>query len=639
MRLKYLFLLLSLVVVMLLIAACGAQPEESTGAEAETAAEEPAEAEVAEPAATEAVAEEAAVEATEEAMAEEEAATEATEEAMAEAEAATTRGRDGTLTILYWQAASLANPYLAGGTKDIHAGSLVLEPLANYDDTGQLVPTLAQEIPTLENGGVSEDLTSITWKLKEGILWSDGTPLTAADAVFTWEYCTHAETGCAQATFYENVQMVEAVDDLTIKVTFDSPIPYPYNAFVSAQSPILQKAQFENCVGAAAQQCSEQNLMPVGTGPFKIVDFKVNDVVTYQANENYRDPNKPYFAEVIFKGGGDAAAAARAVLETGEADYAWNLQVEPQILSQMEAAGNGKVVAAFATNVERILINYTNPDPALGDQRSEWTEEDPNPHPFLTDPVVQQALSMAVDRNAIATQLYGAAGQPACNILPAPAEYASTANEACLIQDIEGANALLEEAGIVDSDGDGIREKDGVPLRILYSTSTNSVRQKTQELIKQWWSQIGVETELKNVDAAVFFGGDPNSPDTYGKFYTDVLMFTNGASGVDPQVYMSNWLCSEISSSQNNWLGNNVERWCNPEYDTLFEQLTQTPVGPERAEIVKQLNDMVVQPPAANIPLVWRGSVSAHVNSLQGVRMNAWDTEEWNIADWSRTSE
>jgi peptide/nickel transport system substrate-binding protein len=262
----------------------------------------------------------------------------------------------------------------------------------------------------------------------------------------------------------------------------------------------------------------------------------------------------------------------------------------------------------------------------------------------MTDPVVQKAMSMAIDRNSIATQLYGFAGKATCNVLPAPANYASTSNNDCLVQDIDGANALLDEAGIVDSDGDGVREKDGVPLSVIYQTSTNSVRQKTQALIKQWWEQIGIEVELKNIDAAVFFGGDPNSPDTYGKFYTDVEMYTNGSSGTDPQSYLSSWLTSEISNSSNNWLGNNVPRWYNEDYDALFEELTITPVGARREEIAKELNDLMVIPdiengrPAAMIPLVHRGSVSAHVNTLLGVRINAWDTEMWNIADWTRAS-
>ncbi|RME65902.1 MAG: peptide ABC transporter substrate-binding protein, partial [Caldilineae bacterium] len=493
-----------------------------------------------------------------------------------EAAPATGRGAGGTLTILYWQAASLPGPYLSGGTKDIDAGALVLEPLAAFDENGEMVLRLAAEIPTVENGGVAEDLTSITWKLKEGLLWSDGTPVTAEDVVFTYEYCSTPETGCSQADQFTNIDSVEALDDTTVRINFSGPTPYPYLPFVGYTEPIIQKAQFKDCVGAAAQTCTEQNLNPIGTGPYKIREFRVNDVVIYDINENYREPDKPYFSEVIFKGGGDAAAAARAVLETGEADYAWNLQVEPQILQSMEAAGLGTVVAAYATNVERLMVNQTNPDPALGDMRSVGVHVvgDPNycpeqfegycntnNHPFLTDLNVVKALSMAIDRNTIAEQLYGFAGRPTCNVLPAPPAYASPNNDWCLTQDIDGANKLLDDAGIVDTDGDGIREKDGVPLKILYQTSTNSVRQKTQALIKQWWSEIGVETELRNIDAAVFFGGDPNSPDTYGKFYADIEMYTNGATGVDSQIYMSNWLCEAVSGPWNNFLGNNVPRW------------------------------------------------------------------------------
>lgn len=542
-------------------------------------------------------------------------------------------GDEKVLNILYWQAASIANTYLSGGSKDIDAAALVLEPLANYDENGELVPTLAAEIPTLENGGVAEDLTSITWTLKEGVVWSDGTPLTAEDAVFSWEYCTDEDTGCSWLTAYNGVENVEAVDELTIKVTYDSPKPFPYEAFVSSISPIIQKAQFAECVGAAAQTCSEENLNPIGTGPYKIVDFKVNDVVTYEPNELFRN-GRPYFDRVVFKGGGDAVGAARAVLETGEADYAWNLQVEPEVLNEMEAAGLGTVVAAYGTSVERLLINQTNPDSDLGDNRSVWMPDGENAHPFLVGTVVPQAMSMAIDRTILAEQLYGAGGQPTCNVLPGPPRFASSNNDGCLAQDIEGANALLDEAGIVDTDDDGIREYEGVPLSITYQTSTNSVRQKTQVLIKQWFSEIGIETELLNHDAGVFFGGDPNSPDTYGKFYTDIQMYTNGGTGTDPQTYMSNWRSSDISGPNNNFLGNNVPRWENADYDAVFQQLTET-AGDERADLAIQLNDLLVQNYVL-IPLVHRGSVSAHANTLQGVRMNAWDSEMWNVAEWSR---
>jgi peptide/nickel transport system substrate-binding protein len=546
------------------------------------------------------------------------------------------RGTSGTLTVLYWQAASTMNPYLSGGTKDIEAGSLVLEPLARYDESGNMVPWLVDEIPTVENGGVSEDLTSITWKLKDGILWSDGTPLTAADVAFTGEYCLNPEMGCNAASAFTDVTSVEALDDLTVKITFAVPKPFPYGPFVGAVSPIVQKAQFENCQGAAAQECTEQNFNPIGTGPFVVTEFRANDVVTLKANENYRDPNKPFFAELIFKGGGDAASAARAVLETGEADYAWNLQVEPEILRAMEAAGLGKVLSGYGTSVERLELNLTNPDPALGENRSEYMDGN-NPHPFLSDVNVRKALSLAIDRNIIVQVGYGQAGQPGCNILPAPAIYVSTANDACLVQDLVEANRLLDEAGWVVG-ADGIRAKDGVRLSILYQTSTNSVRQGTQALVKQMWEAIGVETELRNIDSAVFFGGDPASPDTYGKFYADIEMFTNNFDGTDPERYMAQWGCSEISGAVNQWLGNNIDRFCDPAYDALITQFAETADLAGRAELAKQMNDMLVQNYII-IPLVHRGDVSASVNTLLGVRFNVWDSELWNVADWSRAGQ
>jgi peptide/nickel transport system substrate-binding protein len=548
------------------------------------------------------------------------------------------RGVGGTLNILYWQAVSTLNAYLSGGTKDIEAASLITEPLARYDETGRMVPWLAAEIPTVENGGVSEDFTSITWKLKEGVLWSDGTPFTAEDVAFSWEYCVDPEMGCNALSWFTDVEMVEAVDDLTAKITFSVPKPFPYGPFVGAEAPIVQKAQFQDCMGARAQECTEQNFAPVGTGPYKVVEFRANDVVIYEINEYYRDPNKPYFSEVVFKGGGDAASAARAVLETGEVDYAWNVQVEKQILEQMAAAGKGQVVSSYATGVERLMINFTNPDPALGDKRSEWTLDDPNPHPFLTDYNVRRALSLAIDRSVIAEQLYGAAGKPTCNVIPAPEIYVSTANDECLVQDMDEANRLLDEAGWLPG-ADGVRQKDGVRLSILYQTSTNSLRQSTQALIKQWWEEIGVESELRNIDAGVFFGGDPASPDTYGKFYADIQMYTNDYSGTDPESYLANWRCEEeISRAENQWLGNNIPRWCNRDYEALVEQMSQTADLEERAALTKQMNDMLMQE-YVMIPLIHRGSPSAHANSLRGVKMNAWDSELWNIADWTRAEE
>ncbi len=543
------------------------------------------------------------------------------------------RGTDGQLNILYWQAPSILNPYLSGGTKDIDASSLIVEPLAHYDEDGNIVPALVTEVPTVANGGISADLTSITWNLAPGIVWSDGSPFTSADVVFSADYCMHPEGGCNASPNFTDVVSVEALDELTVKITFGVPKPYPYGPFVGSTSPVIQKAQFENCMGAKAPECTEQNFGTIGTGPFKVTEFKANDVVLYEANDKYRDPAKPAFSTALIKGGGDAVSAARAVLETGEFDYAWNLQVEPEILNTMAAAGKGKVISAFGTSVERLMVQLTNPDPALGDKRAVHMGGK-NKHPFLSDPAVRRALSLAIDREILVEAGYGAAGQVTCNVLPAPAIYASTANDWCKTQDVDAANKLLDDAGWARG-SDGVRAKDGVKLSILFQTSTNSVRQGTQALIKQMWQAIGVETELRNISASVFFGGDQSSPDTFQKFFSDIEMYTNNFNGTDPEKYMASWTCKEMPSPDNQWIGSNMPRYCDPKYDELAANLAVTASLEERAIIAKRMNDMLMEA-GAIIPLIHRGAVAAHANSLGGVKQNVWDATPWNIQDWHR---
>jgi peptide/nickel transport system substrate-binding protein len=542
------------------------------------------------------------------------------------------RGADGNVNVLYWQAPSILNPYLSSGTKDVETASLILEGLAGFNEKGEVIARLAEDIPTVANGGITEDLTQITWKLKPGLLWSDGTPVTSADAKFTYEYCTHPEGGCAQAARYEGISSIETPDELTIVIKFAAPKPNPYTAFVGGTSPILQAAQFANCLGAAASTCTEQNFKPIGTGPFVVTDFKVNDVVTLAANPNYRDPAKPAFATMTVKGGGDAAAAARAVLETGEFDYAWNTQINPEQQAQMAAAGKGVLLNGFGTLVERIEMNMTNPSPDLPEGERSTTK---HPHPFLTDINVRKALSMAIDRQILVDIGYGAAGRPTCNLVPAPELFASP-NTDCIAQDMEGAKALLESSGWVDSDGDGVREKDGMRLKLVYQTSTNPVRQDFQAVIKDWWTELGAEVELKNIDASVFFGGDAGSPDTFQKFYADVEMYANNFDGTDPEPYLAQYKCDKIPGPENQWQGENINRFCDPAYDALVDELSKTSDMAKRGEIAIRLNEMLTKDSYVVVPLVDRGRLSAASNTLGGVVLNTWDTELWNAQDWFR---
>ncbi len=197
--------------------------------------------------------------------------------------------------------------------------------------------------------------------------------------------------------------------------------------------------------------------------------------------------------------------------------------------------------------------------------------------------------------------------------MPAPALYASD-NTACLTQDLDGAKALLDDAGWVDSDGDGVRDKDGVKLSILYQTSTNAVRQDFQALIKDWWSQIGVETELRNLDASVFFGGDPGSPDTFQKFYADVEMYANTFNGTDPAAYLAAYRCG---ASQSHPASGRVKTSTASVIQHMTRCSTSWPTGDldKRGEIARKMNDMVPKTHTI-VPLVNRARVRRMQHSL-----------------------
>ena len=543
------------------------------------------------------------------------------------------RGADGQLKILYWQAPSTLNPYLSSGTKDLEPSSLVIEPLAGFDEQGAVFPRLAADIPSVENNGISADLKTVTWRLKPDLQWSDGSAVTSEDVKFTAEYCMNPDGGCAQLGRYQGIARIETPDPLTVVIHFTDPRPNPFTAFTGAQSPILQKAQFAHCMGAAASGCTQQNFAPIGTGPFRVTEFRTNDAVTLEMNPHYRDPAKPAFASVTIKGGGDAAGAARAVLETGEYDYAWNTQVPPDQLQAMQTAGKGQIVTAFGTLVERVEINLSDPSPALPQAERATMKHQ---HPILSDLRVRQALSMALDRELLAEIGYGPSGRATCNLVPAPVAYASE-NSACLAQDIAGARALLDQAGW-QTGPDGIREKDGKPLHLLFQTSANPIRQDYQALIKQWWQDIGVSTELKVVDPAIFFGADANAPDNFIRFNADVEMFANNFDGTDPEPYLARYTCDKAPGPDSQWQGENINRYCNAEFDRLLAQLGRTSGIAARGQIAKRLNDMLTKDGMVLLPLVDRGRVSAHSNTLHGVVMNAWDSELWNIADWSRAA-
>jgi peptide/nickel transport system substrate-binding protein len=545
------------------------------------------------------------------------------------------RGAGDDLKILYWQAPTILNSHLATGTKDNDAARLVTEPLASYGPDAKPLPNgLAAEIPTVANGGISSDLTTVTWKLRQGVKWSDGSAFTADDVAFTFSLMSDPKTAVSTSDSTEGVKSVVAKDANTVVVTYNAPNPNFYQWGVGTCCYILQKKQFEAYQGEKLKD-APGNLKPIGTGPYVVDTFKSGDVVTYKMNDQFRDPNKPYFKTVTFKGGGDAPSAARAVFQTGDIDYGWNLQVEAGILKPMaDTSTKGKLLTVYGSSVERLLLNFADPNPSLGDKRGEPDTK----HPFFNGPdgkTVRQALAMATDRKTVAQQIYGdgLSGKPGCNIVTGVPDYESTATtEFCSKFDTTAAAKMLDDAGW-KLGSDGVRAKGGIKLNIVYQTTVNTVRQKTQDIMKQNWEKAGFKVELKAVPADVFFTN--TSPDGANHFWADVEMFTNN-SDPDFTNYLNGWTSKQATGKANSWNAANYNRYQNPQYDTIIDQLRAEKEPAKRAALFKQANDILILD-VVIIPLVTRTQVTSGMsNTLKNVTPTGWDSEMYAIQDWAK---
>jgi peptide/nickel transport system substrate-binding protein len=537
----------------------------------------------------------------------------------------TRAGGGGPLRILYWQASTLLNPHFAVGTTNQDASRVFYEPLAGWAADGTLHPILAAEIPSIENRGLREDGREVVWKLKRGVKWHDGQDFSADDVVFNWEYGKNPAVAGVSSGSYRDIN-VEKVDDYTVKVQFQRPTPFWADAFVASRGMIIPKHLFKDFNGANARD-APTNIRAVGTSPYRFVSFAPGDTLRAERNPNYHIPNRPFFDTLEVKGGGDAVSAARAVLQTGDYDYAWNLQVEDEILKRLEAAGRGRVNIVEGGNIEFVQLNATDPNREVDGERAHISTQ----HPAFRDPAVRQAMALLIDRNALEQFIYGRGGPATANFLNNPPRFRS--ENMRWEFSIQKANEVLDAAGWVRG-RDGIRAKDGVRLRFVYQTSVNAPRQRTQAIYKQAAQRAGIDLELKSVTASVFFSADVANPDTYTKFFADVQMYTTTMTQADPQLFMNQYVSWEVSAKANNWQGRNIVRWRSEEYDRIFREAENELDPVKRAALFIRMNDLVV---GSNhiIPLVRRPLVSASLNNIRHV-LSAWDNTFWLLGSWYR---
>jgi len=547
-----------------------------------------------------------------------------------------------TLTALHPQSPEILNIHLTNNIKDFEPARIVYEPLAAFDKNGVLQPILAEEIPSVENGGLAKDGKSVVWKLRKDVLWSDGQPFTAADVAFTFEYITEPLVKSPSKVNYSLVQEVQALDDFTARVTFSEVNPAWYVPFVGTRGVILPRHVFAEYKNEKALE-APANQMPVGTGAYmvKAPGIEPQEVLLLGAqivqttklvfvpNPNYRDPERLAFDRIIWRGGGTANEGARLSLQVGEVDVAYDLEsVDVETLNALSKNGLGQLLAAFAPGVERLLLNQTDwqRPSASGEYSSREVA-----HPLLSDKIVRQAIAYAINREALAG-LYGANGLPAYAVLVSPPQYQSPRE--FYQYDPVAANALLDEAKFLDTNEDGIREMNGANIRLTFTSYVGAIAQSSQKLIQKDLRAIGLDVDIKIVDSKNLFAKAAENPESVSRFNADMLMFRTRSSSPDPTAFMAFWTCAAIPQAENNWQGNNNERWCNSEYDALLEQVKTELDEQKRAEIFIQMNDLLVEDAAA-IPLVWRASALGVNKTLSGIEPTPWDAVTWNIQNWT----
>ncbi len=530
------------------------------------------------------------------------------------------------LTLIYGRSPVTLNPHLATGFQDFEAARIVYEPLASYDADGTLIPILAAGLPSMENGDVSDDARSVIWRLQPTLRWSDGEPLTADDVVFTYKFITNPTVAAVTAQYYRDIKSVEAVDENTVKIIFKQPTASWQTPFTGLNGLILPEHLFKDFNNRNARE-APANFEPVGTGPYRYLT-KTDQRLLFAPNELHRQPVK-HFKRIEIMGDVPPYVAARDVLREGTADFAHNIQLESAALVDLVQTGEaGTLRLTFGSQVERIMLNFADPDRETEAKERSSIEF---PHPILRDLRVRQAIDYGIDRQAIVAQLYGDLGKPTSQLLVAPQILEEP--PISFKHDVETAKALLEKAGWVDSDGDGIRDRNGIPLQLVFQTSIGTIRQATQNLVQEQLGEIGIDVLINRVRTEDFFSADPTQTNSINHFYADMQEYAIGNDIPDPIIYMGWWTCDNIAALANNWQKPNNARYCDPEYDKLWQAARNEQDIDARNELFRQM-DRKLAKDVAVLPIVHRALSNAVSNRITGYDFTPWDASTWDIANW-----
>lgn len=506
------------------------------------------------------------------------------------------------------------------------ANDLVNASLWDFTDTLEARPVLVEEIPSVENGGISEDYLSYTIKLKEGLVWSDGDDFTAEDLVFTYEMIEAEANNMLQGSVIRDaVESVELIDPLTFRLTFSEPKPFPEDIAGSpGLSTILPAHIFRPIFEAEGTiEFADENQDPtVFSGPYVLTEWRRGEQMTFEANPNYVFGEPPIKRVIIrFFPDTDSQYAA---LAAGQLDFVPNVS-EGDIPRVAASNENIKITTVFGGYIESLWLNLRDDSaPRAG-------------HPALKEKAVRQAIRFALDREAITTQLLAGATSPTDSIYSrSPFEDESLG---VTPHDPAEAARLLDEAGWVDSNGDGTRDKDGVELILRYSTTTAAWRNNIQAVIEQQLKPIGIGVVLEKYPASEFFGAFANGGiNAIGEY--DIAEYANNTALTNPVnvTVVEALKCGETPTEANPG-GQNFTGFCSEEMDAAA-QVTLTSLDPAERQEAANTIQRIMRDEAPLINLFPRGDNYAYITTRfaselrigSGVGNTWFDIMNWELA-------
>lgn len=595
---RNLFALLSLLVLAsMVLAACGGAPEATEAA----------------PEATEAPATEAA--ATEEAAACEPAGTEPI--------AFPDGGK--SVTGAWDQEPDAIVPYFSQMTFAVWITQMTLAGLGEWDDKGNFVPELAVEVPTAENGGVSADGLTITWKLKDCLFWSDGTPLTSEDVKFTWELVMDPANAPATRSGYDKVESIETPDATTVVIKFAElypPWPTMFTQGPNNQGAILPKHMLEGKTAVETDPFIRQPT--VGSGAFVITEWVPGDYMTLLPNPNfYNGRAKLDRIQIRFVADSEAAKAA---LQTGDVD--WYPNFSEGDIESLESLAPGVVLTVVpGVDFEHYFFNMGRVEGVDGIGQAENEGFCP-----FKDVRVRKAITLGINRQAVVDSLLF--GKTTVPVSQWPNSGWTNTDLTVDAYDPEGAAALLDEAGYTLG-ADGIRagECNGeqVKLSFNFETTTAPIRIAIATAAQSDLAKIGVEFTPIHTPAGTFFGQYVDGgPLTTGNY--DMGGYT---TGFYPDPYTDTYKCDNIPTAANP-TGTNWYHLCDPALSDLMESSLGTVDPAARKAILDEAQKYI----AENYYVVMmyaRGNVYGSTPRFQFGPMGPESDINWNVESWDVT--